>query len=81
MNKLLQTNFKINFKSNLNRNFSSCRYNSYNTAILGPGFYSFFWGSIFACSIFSKMNKENYYLHIRLEDLKKEIVDLKNNKK
>jgi hypothetical protein len=77
MNKLLHANFKTNFKTNLNRNFSSCRYNS----SLGPGFYSFFWGCIFAFSIFSKMNKENYYLHLRLEDLKKEIVDLKNNKK
>jgi hypothetical protein len=83
MLKLLRNNFKNKFKHNLNylnRNFSSCKYTTYNRPIFGPGFYIFFWGSIFTFSIFSKMNKENYYLNIQLEDLKKEIKDLKKTK-
>ena len=72
-----------NFKNTLNKrfgNFSNCSYR-YDKPMLGAGFYTFFWGGCFTLLITSKITLENYYLHTRIEDLKKEINDLKKKNK
>jgi hypothetical protein len=69
---LLRNNFKNKFKNF----YSQCSY-KHDKPILGPGFYTFFWCSIFTYLIVNKISLQNYYLHVRIEDLKKEITDLK----
>ena len=73
---LIRNSFKNSFKNN--RNFSNCKY---DPPMFGPSFYSFLWGGLFTILIITRIRDDNYYLYRKIEDLKKEISDLKKNTK
>ncbi len=77
---LLRNNFNKFNKFNKNFSYYDCNC-KYEKPTFGPGFFSFLWGGIFMLLITTKMRNQNYYLYMAIEDLKKDVNNIKKDKK
>ena len=60
--------------------FSSCSYSD-DKPVFSPFFASLFTSSIVISTITSRMNRNQYYLHQQLNDIKKDMEDIKKQGK
>ena len=61
------------------RRFASCSYSS-EKPFLSPFFASLLTSSVVVLALTSRMNRDQYYLHQQLNDIKKDVKDIKNQR-